>query len=458
VTGSEPGAGPEIAPEPAAVSGPAGEPARRRNPLADLTPLKASPAFARLWAGQAISGIGSQMTIVAVGLDIYRLTESTLAVSGVALFALLPMIIAGLYGGMLADFFDRRKVALIAAVVAWVSTAVLAALAWTGADSVGALYALATVNAVAATVIQTTRAAIYPRILPRELLPAAAALNGITIGIMVTVGPALAGVLVATVGFGWTYSIDVVLFVSAFVGILGLPRILPEGDVRKPGLKSLRQGFAFLRRAPNIRASFLIDIAAMTFGQPRVLFPAIGVLVLGGGPITVGILTAAFAVGSMLASIFSGRLGGVRWQGRAIARAVQSYGVFVALFGVVVLVAAVTGTPASEELADANIVALVLASLAMTGAGASDEVSAIFRSTMLQTAVPDHMRGRLQGVFTVVVAGGPRVGDLYVGALSVFAALWFPPLFGGVVIVVIAALIVRFVRSFRVYDSLMPLP
>jgi MFS family permease len=458
VTGSEPGAGPEIAPEPAAVSGPAGEPARRRNPLADLTPLKASPAFARLWAGQAISGIGSQMTIVAVGLDIYRLTESTLAVSGVALFALLPMIIAGLYGGMLADFFDRRKVALIAAVVAWVSTAVLAALAWTGADSVGALYALATVNAVAATVIQTTRAAIYPRILPRELLPAAAALNGITIGIMVTVGPALAGVLVATVGFGWTYSIDVVLFVSAFVGILGLPRILPEGDVRKPGLKSLRQGFAFLRRAPNIRASFLIDIAAMTFGQPRVLFPAIGVLVLGGGPITVGILTAAFAVGSMLASIFSGRLGGVRWQGRAIARAVQSYGVFVALFGVVVLTAALTGAPASEELADANVPALVLASLAMTGAGASDEVSAIFRSTMLQTAVPDHMRGRLQGVFTVVVAGGPRVGDLYVGALSVFAALWFPPLFGGVVIVVIAALIVRFVRSFRVYDSLMPLP
>ncbi|GAA2222713.1 MFS transporter [Herbiconiux moechotypicola] len=438
--------------------GPAEEPARRRNPLADLTPLRASPAFARLWAGQAISGIGSQMTIVAVGLDIYRLTESTLAVSGVALFALLPMIVAGLWGGMLADFFDRRRVALIAAVVAWLSTATLAVLAWTSADSVPALYALATLNAVAATVIQTTRAAIYPRILPRELLPAAAALNGITIGIMVTVGPALAGVLVATVGFGWTYTIDVVLFVSAFVGILGLPRILPEGDVRRPGLDSLRQGFSFLRHAPNIRASFLIDIGAMTFGQPRVLFPAIGVLVLGGGAITVGLLTAAFAVGAFLASVFSGRLGGVRWQGRAIARAVQSYGVFVALFGLVVLIASFAGTPPSDQLSDANVPALVLAALAMTGAGASDEVSAIFRSTMLQTAVPDHMRGRLQGVFTVVVAGGPRIGDLYVGALSVFVALWFPPLFGGVVIVVIAALIARFVRSFRAYDSLNPVP
>ena len=458
-TGATP---PEPAPEPSTVNGtvggPAGEPVKRRNPFADLTPLKASPAFARLWAGQAISGIGSQMTIVAVGLDVYRLTGSTLAVSGVALFALLPMIVAGLYGGMLADAFDRRKVALIAAIVAWSSTILLAALAWSGADSVAALYALATVNAVAATVIQTTRSAIYPRILPRELLPAAAALNGITIGIMVTLGPALAGVLVATVGYGWTYSVDVVLFIAAFVGIIGLPRILPEGEIKKPGLESLRQGFAFLKRAPNIRASFLIDIAAMTFGQPRVLYPALGVLVLGGGPITVGILTATFAVGSMLASIFSGRLGHVRWQGRAIARAVQSYGVFIALFGVVILVAFLSGAPASQDLADANVVAIVLAALALVGAGASDEVSAIFRSTMLQTAVPDNMRGRLQGVFTVVVTGGPRIGDLYVGALSVFAALWFPPLVGGIAIVVVAAIIVRFVHSFRAYDALDPQP
>jgi MFS family permease len=452
------GGGSETDPQSTTAPDVTGEPARRRNPFADLTPLRASPAFARLWAGQAISGIGSQMTIVAVGLDIYRLTESTLAVSGVALFALLPMIVAGLYGGMLADAFDRRKVALIAAVVAWGSTALLAALAWGGADSVAALYALATVNAVAATVIQTTRAAIYPRILPRELLPAAAALNGITIGVMVTLGPALAGVLVATVGFGWTYTVDVVLFVSAFIGILGLPRILPEGDIHRPGLQSLRSGFAFLKRAPNIRASFIIDIAAMTFGQPRVLFPAIGVLVLGGGAITVGILTAASAVGTMLASIFSGRLGQVRWHGRAIARAVQSYGVFVALFGGVILVSALSGTPVSQDLGDADVLGLVLASLALAGSGASDEVSAIFRSTMLQTAVPDNMRGRLQGVFTVVVAGGPRVGDLYVGALSVVAALWFPPLVGGLVIVVAAALILRFVHTFRAYDAVNPQP
>jgi MFS family permease len=439
---------------------PAGGQAKRRNHFADLTPLKASPAFARLWAGQAVAGIGSQMTIVAVGLDVYRLTSSTLAVSGVALFALLPMIVAGLYGGMLADAFDRRKVALLAAIGAWVATGVLAFLAWTGADSVPALYALATINAVAATVIQATRSAIYPRILPRELLPAAAALNGITIGVMVTVGPALAGVLVATVGFGWTYSIDVILFTAAFVGIASLPKILPEGQIHKPGLESLREGFAFLKRAPNIRAQFLVDIAAMTFGQPRVLFPAIGALILGGGPITVGILTAASAVGTMLASIFSGRLGGVRWQGRAIARAVQAYGVFVVLFGVVILVATVSGSADSVglEFSEANLPALLLASLALLGTGAADEISAIFRTTMMQTAVPDNVRGRLQGVFTVVVTGGPRVGDLYVGVLTVFAALWFPPLLGGFLIVALAALILRLVPTFRAYDALDPRP
>jgi MFS family permease len=201
----------------------------------------------------------------------------------------------------------------------------------------------------------------------------------------------------------------------------------------------------------------------MTFGQPRVLFPAAGVLVLGGGAVTVGVLTAAFAVGSLLASVFSGRLGQVRRQGRAVARAVQSYGLFTVLFGVVLLGASlsrssVSGAPVGEAFGEADLPALVLASLALAGAGVSDEISAIFRSTMLQTAVPDNMRGRLQGVFTVVVTGGPRVGDLYVGALSVVAALWVPPLLGGIVIVVAAALILRFVRSFRDYDALDPQP
>ncbi|GGI35946.1 MFS transporter [Cnuibacter physcomitrellae] len=405
-----------------------------------------------------MAGIGGQMTVVAVMLQIYDFTGSTTAVSGVALFALVPMVVFGLYGGMLADAFDRRAVALVSAIVAWGSTATIALLAWTGLESVWLLYVLTMLNTVASTVITTTRSAIYPRLLPRELLPAAAAMHGIAMGAMVTVGPALAGVLVATVGFGPTYTVDVVLFVTAFLGIATLPRILPEGEVQRPGLESLRYGLAFLRRAPNIRAGFLVDIIAMTFGQPRVLFPAVGAVVLGGGAVTAGVLTASTAVGAMVCGLLSGRLGAVRWQGRAIARAVQVYGLCIAGFAVVLLVATLLGGNADEDFGGASIAAIAVAALFLAGSGAADNVSAVFRSTMLQTAVPDNMRGRLQGVFTVVVTGGPRLGDLYVGALALVAAAWFPPLLGGIVIVVLAGVVLRVTRSFREYDGLDPKP
>lgn len=430
----------------------------RRGHFVDLTPLKESPAFARLWAGSAITGIGSQMTIVAVGLHIYALTESTLAVSLVAAFSLIPMIIAGLYGGMLADAFDRRVVALLAAVVAWSSTAVIAVLAWIGIETVWPLYLLVTINAVASTIVGVARQAITPRLVRRELLPAAGALHGLAGGIMLTVGPALAGVLVAYVGIAWTYTIDVVLYFAAFFGLYTLPKILPEGERKRPGLGSIVEGVRFLKVAPNIRASFLLDIFAMTFGNPRVLFPAAGALLIGGGPVTVGILTAAGAVGTMLAGLFSGRVGGVRAQGKAIAAGVGTYGAAVLGFGVVLLASTLLPHTVGLDITEANFVALGFAALMLAGMGAADTVSMIFRNAMVQAAVPDAVLGRLQGVFMIVVTGGPRVGDLYVGVLTLGALLWFPPLLGGLIIMVAAATIIRVTRSLREYDSLDPRP
>jgi hypothetical protein len=203
--------------------------------------------------------------------------------------------------------------------------------------------------------------------------------------------------------------------------------------------------------------SFIVDIVAMTFGQPRVLFPALGALVLGGGAVTVGILTAAGAIGALISSIFSGRTGGVRRQGIAIGWAIAVYGFFIAIFGVVALVSD-RGLSVTGPVAGPNIVAIVLASIALAGAGAADNVSSIFRQTILQSAVPDSMRGRLQGIFTIVVTGGPRIGDLYVGAIAAIGALWLPPLLGGIAIVVIIATLVRFQRTFRHYDAADPRP
>jgi MFS family permease len=452
-------------PQPARTESPSSSPSSsagaqataRRSVFADLTPLRRSPAFARLWLGGAISGIGGQMTIVAIGLQVYDLTKSTLAVSGVALFALVPMVFFGIYGGMLADVFDRRRVALLSAIVAWTSTLCIALLAWFHVDNVWFLYVLTTLNSVAATVISSTRMAILPRLLGRELLPAASALGGISSGVMVTVGPALAGVLVATVGYGWTYSVDVVMFVFAFLGIATLPPIIPEGDAARPGWASIVEGLRFLKTAPNVRMSFVVDIIAMTFGQPRVILPAAGALVLGGGAITVGVLTAAFAIGALISSVFSGPLGHVRMQGLAVVRAIIVFGVFTLGLGVELALLA-TGWFGSFDAANASVPAIAIACVLFAGAGAADNVSAIFRQTILQTAAPDTMRGRIQGVHTVVVTGGPRVGDLYAGAAAALVALWFPPLFGGLVIIVALAFILRLQRTFPRYDAMHPKP
>ncbi len=426
----------------------------RRNHFIDLSPLRESPAFARLWIGGAVSGIGGQMTIVAVGLHIYDLTHSTLDVSLVGVFALVPMVVFGLYGGMLADSFDRRTIALLSAIVAWGSTAGIATLAWTDVKTVWPLYVLTTVNAVATTVIGSTRQAITPRLLPLRLMPAASALGGMSGGLALTVGPAMAGLLVAYVGIPWTYTIDVVMFTTAFLGIFTLPRIIPEGDLQRPGLGSVMFGLRFLKSAPNIRLSFIVDIIAMTFGQPRVLFPAIGALLIGGGAVTVGILTAAGAVGTLVCSLFSGRIGHVRRQGRAVGRAVVTYGASVFGFGLVLAIVAIGGFGShSQSIQDANLPALIAGSILLAVSGAADNVSSIFRMTILQSSVPDLMRGRLQGIFTVVVTGGPRMGDLYVGLLALAGVLWFPPLIGGIVIMAAVAVMVRMVRSFYEYDS-----
>ncbi|WP_417508614.1 MFS transporter [Microbacterium sp.] len=408
-----------------------------------------------MWIGSALSGLGGQLTIVTVMLHVFALTQSTFAVSMIAVAGLVPMILAGLYGGMLADAFDRRLVALIAAAVAFASTVLLAVLTWTQNETIWWLYALSMIVAAANSVGMATRTAIVPRLIPRAKLAAASALNGIAFGMTVMVGPALAGVLVALTGYGWTYTIDVVLMLAMFLGLWTLPALVPEGEIVRPGLSSLVDGWQFLRRAGNIRMQFICDIIAMTFGQPLVIFPALGTVILGGGAVTTGLLTAAVAVGTFMSSLLSGRIAQYRWHGRGIQRAIQAYGAAIVLFGAVLLF----GSFSSHATETAPSVGLIVAAcIALAISGASDNISSIYRSTMMQAAVPDTMRGRLQGIFVVVVAGGPRVGALYAGTLATFTALWFPPLLGGLIVIGLVGALVRFAPRFRDYDALNPVP
>ena len=419
--------------------------------LADLTPLRESRDFRRLWTGTALSAVGTQLTLVAVSLEVYELTQSSLYVGMLGVVGLVPLVLAGLYGGSVVDAYDRRKVALFSAVVLWLTTIGIAVQAWLGLQNVWLLFALVAVNAGAGGLNHPARSAIIPRLIRTELLPAANALSMITFGLAMAVGPLLAGVLVGQVGYGWTYTIDVVTFTAAMWALYRLDPMPPVGQVQKAGLKSVLEGFTFLGTRPNIRMTFIVDLAAMVLAQPRALLPAIGALMLGGGAETVGILLAATAAGAFLAGLFSGPLGLVRRQGLAVMWSVVAWGLSVAAFGVVVVLA-------GEHDGGGVSPWLLPAALAMGAAGIADSISGVFRSTILQAATPDAMRGRLQGVFVVVVAGGPRLGDLVSGIDASLLGEGWAAVAGGLACVAVVVVLARLQPAFARYDARHPAP
>lgn len=434
-------------------------PSRRRSHFVDMRPLTQRPAFCRLWIGSTLGGLGGQLTVTAVMLHMYELTGSTLAVAMIAVAGLMPMIAAGLCGGTLADHFDRRTVALSGAVVTWVTTATLAVTAWTGNMNEWWLYALSIVISCANTVVGTSKSAMTPRLVGDDLISAAAALNGISVGLMVMAGPAAGGVLVALFGYPVTYLLDAVLMLSLFLGLWTLPPHRPTGSKNRAHAGSFRDGLRFLKKAPNLRTQFVLDILAMIFGHPTAILPAVGVLILGGGAITVGILTAAVAAGAFISGLFSGRITGYPRHGLAIVRSIQAFGAAITFFGLTLLGAQLEwfGIAPADEV-HPNIVMVAFACLFLTAAGAADNISSIYRTTMLLQATPDDYRGRLQGIFTTVVTGGPRLGALYYGLLASVAALWVPPVAGGLAVLGIAGLLLRMIPAFHHYDARNPQP
>jgi hypothetical protein len=417
----------------------------------DLAPLLDHPAYARMWSGGVVSGVGAQLTVVAVGVEVYQLTVSTFAVSLVGIFALVPMILIGVLGSTLVDAFDRRIVLIWAATASWLSAAGIAALAWAGNENVAPLYVLTTLSAVSSTLVGTARFAILPRLVPPRQLPAAAALSGVSAGVQATVGPALAGLLIAGVGFAWTYSIDVVLYTAAFLGIVTLPPIRPLGARIGLGPRSVVEGIGVLARTPALRGPFLLHLVATVFGRVQVLYPALSVLVIGGGPLTVGILGSSAAVGVISSSLLSGRLSRFDQHGLAVARAVAGFGSAILAFGAIIALTPQRGSAASPT--DTVAVPLLVAlCLALFCSGIADNVAGIFRTTMMQSEAPDALRGRIQGLMTVVQTAGPRMGDAWAGTTTLLAAaMWVGPVIGGAVIIGTALTMGRASSSLRQY-------
>ncbi|MFC7487370.1 MFS transporter [Knoellia sp. CPCC 206453] len=425
--------------------------------LLDLEPLRSNPDYRRLYAGFTLSNVGSQLAVVAIGLQVYDLTRSTASVGIVGLCALVPLVIMGLYGGTLVDHFDRRIVGLIAQSFAFLVSILCALQAWMGNTQVWVLYVLVAAWNAAFAVSSPARTSIYPRILRRDQLPAANALSVFAMNASMTVGPLLAGFLVDWGGFKTAYTVDAIITTAALWGLARLPSLPPEPahDVSeaavksRPGIRSVLDGFSFLATRPNVRMTFIADICAMVLAQPRVLFPAAGAVIFGGGATTVGALSAAAAVGGIGAMFFSGRLGSVIHQGRAILLSIVGWGAAIAGLGAAMLAAGDVLTRGQ---------ALWVGLVAMAIAGGSDSVSAVFRTTILQSATPDHLRGRLQGVFIVVVAGGPRLGELLGGFVAENIGEGMTAVIGGFACVAAIVVLAKLTPSFVRYDARNPTP
>ncbi|MEU5216448.1 MFS transporter [Streptomyces sp. NPDC020807] len=413
-----------------------GQAPSRRRLLADLTPLRTSADFRRLWFGGTVSWVGQGMTALAISLQVYEITRSPFSVGLVGLFSLVPLVAFGLYGGAIADTVDRRKLGLSSACGSAVLSVALATAAFTGLRSVWFLYGIVSLQAVCAALISPARSSMIPRLLPPEQLRAANALNSMVMTFGTLVGPSLGGIIVGVGGFQAAYTIDALAFSASLYAMWRLPSMLPDrkGDKRASVLDGLR----FLATRPNLRMTFFTDLCAMVLAHPRALFPAIAVLWYGGDARTTGLLVAAPAVGALLGGVLSGWQGRIRHHGQAILVAVACWGTAVAVFGLT-----------------RN---LWIGLLLLAVAGYSDTVSMIFRNTMMQVAAPDEMRGRLQGVFIVVVAGGPRLGDFLAGSVADLTSPAVAITGGGLACVLAIGLLALYGRGFRRYDAHDPTP
>ena len=416
---------------------------RLRGLLADTRPLQV-PEYRRLFIAQIITVIGAQLTVVTVPAQIYSMTGSSAYVGLTGLFGLVPLVTFGLYGGSLADHFDRRRLLTFTTWGLILSSSLFFVQAALGNRNVWLLLSVFAVQQAFFAVGQPTRSAILPRIVPHDQLPAANALNMTVFTGGAIVGPLLGGALIPVLGFAWLYLIDSVFLFATLWAVIKLPP-LPVQKVAgtAPGLRSVIDGFVYLAGHPVLLMSFVIDLIAMVFGMPRALIPEMADLNFGGpagGGLAFAALFAAMPAGAFLGGVFSGWVSRVQRQGLAVIIAILVWG------------GAITGFGVAVALADGSIRPwLAVAVLFFAAGGAADVASAAFRSTMLQSAATDAMRGRLQGVFIVVVAGGPRLADVLHGLAAGALGAAATTILGGVLVIILTLLASPLVPAFARY-------
>lgn len=400
--------------------------------IVDTTPFKVEPEFRWLYIGLTLAGIGRQITVVAVPFQVYEITESTFLVGLLGLVQLGPLLLASGVGGAVVDAVDRRTLLALVQFGTALTALGLAFNAMLDTPMVWLIFVLSALNAGLATLDYPTRSALVASMVGRQLLPSATALLQTVENVNKMVGPAIGGLLIAAFGVREAFLAEAVAFAVGALFTFKVSRRVAEGGARRFGIESIKEGWSFLRERRLLQANFAMDINAMVLGMPTALFPAIGTTVLGGDASTVGLLYAAPGAGALLAALTSGWVGSVRRQGRAVIIAVMTWGVSVALFGLT------------------RSVPLALAFLVI--GGGADVISAVFRNTILQLAVPDNLRGRLSSIHVGVASGGPRLGDFRAGTVATLVSPQFSVVSGGIAVVLGAMFLSKKLPELAAYD------
>jgi MFS family permease len=396
--------------------------------LLDVTPLRESRDFRLLFIGQLVSMLGTQLTVVAIPYQVFRLTGSSLQVGAISLAQLFPFIAGALLGGPMGDSMDRRRIMVWTAGLLALTSGVLAFNADAGHPSLLALYLVSSVAAGFMGFSNTARMASVPGLVQRSQMTAAFAMMQIIIQVGTIVGPALSGILLG-IGLPLVYSLDAATFVVALIATFLMLPIPPGAHAGLSPWQSTKEGLRYLRSRQALQGVYIVDINAMVFGLPRALFPAMALGVFGGGTITLGFLYAAPGVGALIGAVTTGWVAHLRRQGWAVIVSVMVWGAAIAVFG---------------------LVHVFWVCLIMLGiAGWADVISAVLRNTILQTSIPERFRSRMSSIQMAVVQGGPRLGDMEAGGVATATSIEFSVVSGGLACIAGALLIGGLMPGFR---------